>query len=330
MRITIQNPNKFTESLRVEQESLPKPPWLKIRPPTTDKFAQIKGLLKEKKLHTVCAEAHCPNITECWSGGTATFMLMGDTCTRACRFCMVKSGNPHGILDEQEPQKLVESVKIMGLDYIVLTCVTRDDLEDGGAGHFARCVNELKKNYPALLVEVLISDLNDKDEAIRKIVDAKPAVFAHNVETVERLQSAIRDPRANYKKSLSVLEKAKKFAGAEGGKQKIYTKSSLMLGLGETEEEVIQTMKDLLAIGVDVVTFGQYLRPSLFHVAVQEYVTPEKFKKYEIIAKELGFLYCAAGPFIRSSYRAGELFMKNVLKRGSGGQAGLNTIGVDR
>jgi lipoic acid synthetase len=321
MRVQTQQPNKFTEGLKSDQQSIPKPPWLKIRPPTTDKFAQIKALLKEKKLNTVCAEAHCPNISECWSGGTATFMLMGDTCTRACRFCMVKSGNPRGILDEQEPQKLVDSVKIMGLEYIVLTCVTRDDLADGGASHFARCVNELKKNYPALLVEVLISDLNDQDESIQKIIDAKPAVFAHNVETIERLQSAIRDPRANYKKSLSVLEKAKKLdpPPRRGGAttNRIYTKTSLMLGLGETEEEVIQTMKDLRAIQVDVVTFGQYLRPSPFHVAVHEYVTPGQFKKYEIIAKELGFLYCAAGPFVRSSYRAGELFMKNIILKGS-------------
>ena len=287
---------------------MPKPDWLKIRPPTTEKYAHIKGLLKGKNLHTVCAEANCPNITECWSGGTATFMLMGDTCTRACRFCMVKSGNPQKKLDKDEPQKLVDAVSAMKLDYIVLTCVTRDDLADGGASHFAECVKALKKAHPALLIEVLISDLNGNLDALKVIVESGPEVIAHNVETVERLQKEIRDPRANYKKSLDVLRNAKKL------QPKIYTKTSLMLGIGESEKELIQAMKDLRAIDVSVVTFGQYLRPSPFHVAVYEYVTPEQFKKYEILAKELGFLYCAAGPFVRSSYKAGELFMKHVLQ----------------
>lgn len=308
MRIqTVQN-KAFTQKLKEDQQVLPKPEWLKIRPPSTEKFASIRTLLKAKKLHTVCEEAHCPNMSECWSGGTATFMLMGDTCTRACRFCMVKSGNPRGLLDANEPKHLVESVKIMGLEYVVLTCVTRDDLSDGGASHFATCIRELKKNHPKLLIEVLISDLNGKSDALKIILDAGPNVLAHNVETVERLQSSIRDPRANYQKSLTVLENTKKLS------QGIYTKTSLMLGLGETEQEVTQTMKDLRAIDVDVITFGQYLRPSPFHVAVHEYITPAAFKKYELIAKDLGFLYCASGPFVRSSYRAGELFMKNILQ----------------
>lgn len=307
MRIqTPQNP-AISQKLLEGQTVLPKPEWLKIRPPTTEQFAHIKGLLKGKNLHTVCAEAHCPNITECWSGGTATFMLMGDTCTRACRFCMIKSGNPQKKLDKDEPQKLVEAIADMKLNYVVLTCVTRDDLPDGGAGHFAQCVKALKKAHPALLIEVLISDLNGNTDALKVIVESGPEVIAHNVETIERLQKAIRDPRANYKKSLGVLENVKKL------EPKIYTKSSLMLGLGETEEEVIQAMKDLLAIGTSVVTFGQYLRPSPFHVPVVEYVTPAQFKKYEILAKKLGFLYCAAGPFVRSSYKAGEFFIKNVL-----------------
>lgn len=310
MRIQTQSQNKFTQQLKQDQQALPKPEWLKIRPPSTEKFASIRTLLKAKKLHTVCEEAHCPNMSECWSGGTATFMLMGDTCTRACRFCMVKSGNPRGLLDANEPKHLVESVKIMGLDYVVLTCVTRDDLPDGGASHFATCVSELKKNHPKLLIEVLISDLNGNVDALKTILDSGPDVLAHNVETIERLQSAIRDPRANYQKSLGVLTNAKKIVAPA---QKVYTKTSLMLGLGETEEEVTQTMKDLRAINVDVVTFGQYLRPSPFHVAVHEYVTPAVFKKYELIAKDLGFLYCASGPFVRSSYRAGELFMKNII-----------------
>ena len=195
----------------------------------------------------------------------------------------------------------------MKLEYVVLTCVTRDDLPDGGAGHFARCIRALKEAHPKLLVEVLISDLNGNLEALQTIVDAKPEVIAHNLETVKRLQGAIRDPRANYEKSLKILEEVKKMDPTR------YTKSAQMLGLGETEGEVVQSMKDLRTIGVDVVTYGQYLRPSEFHVPVHEYVSPEQFKRYEVLAKEHGFLYCASGAFVRSSYKAGELFMKNVL-----------------
>lgn len=308
MRVTTKQNQTLTQKLKQDQQVLPKPAWLKIRPPSTEKFAQIKGLVKSKKLATVCEEARCPNISECWSGGTATFMLMGDTCTRACRFCMVKSGNPKGVLDPYEAKNLVESVKKMKLDYVVLTCVTRDDLEDGGAAHFAHCVKSLKKEIPGILIELLISDLNGNFAALKVILDANPDVLGHNVETVERLQGAIRDPRANYKKSLSILEKSKKL------RPDIYTKSSLMLGLSEMEEEVTQTMKDLRAINVDFVTFGQYLRPSPFHVAIHEYIKPEQFNKYQLIAKDLGFLYCASGPFVRSSYRAGELFLKNILQ----------------
>jgi len=322
MRVQTPQNQKFTEKLRAEQTSLKKPDWLKIRPPTTSKYADIAALLRIKKLATVCAEAHCPNIAECWSGGTATFMLMGEVCTRACRFCYVKSGNPQGLLDATEPQRLVEAATIMKLEYVVLTCVTRDDLPDGGASHFARCIKALKAAHPKLLIEVLISDLNGNLDALQTIVDAKPEVIAHNLETVERLQLDVRDPRANYKKSMKILAEAKNLTKLRDGSslesgnsaQKMYTKSAIMLGLGEREEEVIQYMKDLRAIDVDIVTFGQYLRPSEFHIAIQEYVTPEQFKKYEEIAKELGFLYCASGAFVRSSYKAGELFMKNILK----------------
>jgi len=311
MRVTTPQNKQFTVKLKNQQSALPKPEWLKIRPPSTEKFAEIRKLVKSKKLSTVCEEAHCPNMAECWSGGTATFMLMGDTCTRACRFCMVKSGNPKGILDKDEPRHLAESVKAMKLDYVVLTCVTRDDLEDGGATHFADCIRELKKTIPGINIELLISDLNGNFNALQIVLDAKPDVLAHNVETIERLQRAIRDPHANYQKSLSILEEAKK------RDPKMYTKSALMLGLGETEAEVIQAMKDLRAIDTDIVTFGQYLQPSPFHIQIHEYVTPEQFKRYEVIAKDLGFLYCASGPFVRSSYKAGELFMKNILKKNS-------------
>jgi len=333
LRVQTPQNQKLTERLKKDQAGLEKPVWLKIRPPTTEKYAGIATLLRAKKLTTVCAEAHCPNIAECWSGGTATFMVLGEVCTRACRFCYVKSGNPRGMLDETEPRRLVEAATVMKLEYVVLTCVTRDDLADGGAGHFARCIRALKVAHPKLLVEVLISDLNGNLESLKTIIEAGPDVIAHNLETVERLQGEVRDPRAGYGKSLGILEGVKGivagpagggeqsfpklrpaggFDGAAAGK-KIFTKSSLMLGLGETEEEVVRTMKDLRAIGVDVVTFGQYLRPSEFHLAVKEYVTPEQFKKYERLARELGFLYCASGAFVRSSYKAGELFMKNIL-----------------
>lgn len=322
MRVTTPQNKQFTVKLKNQQAALPKPDWLKIRPPSTEKFAEIRKLVKSKKLATVCEEAHCPNMSECWSGGTATFMLMGDTCTRACRFCMVKSGNPKGILDPDEPRHLAESVKAMGLDYVVLTCVTRDDLPDGGATHFANCIHELKKTIPGINIELLISDLNANFNALQIILDAKPEVLAHNVETIERLQRHIRDPRANYQKSLAILDEAKKRNNAVLSKNdpaihKIYTKSALMLGLGETEAEVIQAMKDLRAIDVDIVTFGQYLQPSPFHIQIHEYITPAQFKKYEVIAKELGFLYCASGPFVRSSYKAGELFIKNIIRKRS-------------
>ncbi len=294
---------------KLTKNQLPKPSWMKIRPPTTDRFVHIKKLLKEKKLNTVCAEARCPNISECWSGGTATFMIMGDTCTRACRFCMVKSGNPKGKLDPKEPENLVKAIEIMKLEYVVLTCVTRDDLADGGAEHWVNCITALKKAHPKLIIELLISDLNGNLDALKKIIDAHPHVLGHNLETVERLQGAVRDPRANYQKSLKILASSKKFDPT------IYTKTSLMVGIGETEDEIIATMKDSRAQNIDIITFGQYLRPSPFHLPVKEYVKPEQFNRYKTLAKEHGFLYCASGPFVRSSYRAGEYFLKNTLQK---------------
>jgi lipoic acid synthetase len=288
---------------------LEKPEWLKIRPPTTEHFSEIRGIVRQHGLATVCQEAHCPNMAECWSGGTATFMVMGDTCTRACKFCAIKTAFPAPPLDPKEPEKLASAISKMKLDYAVITSVDRDDLKDQGASHFAACIAELRKQAPGLLVEVLIPDFRGKDELIQAIADAKPDVIAHNIETVRSLQGKVRDPRANYEQSLHVLDFAKK---ADPG---IYTKSSIMLGLGEKDEEVIEAMRDLRAIGVSIVTFGQYLRPSLWHVPVAEYVTPEKFGHFRKAGEEMGFAYVASGPFVRSSYRAGELFMKNVLKK---------------
>lgn len=288
-----------------------KPDWFKIRLPNAkghERFSGIKKTLRELSLVTVCEEAHCPNILECWSGGTATFMVMGDTCTRGCRFCAVRKGNPNGKLDPDEPRHLAEAIARLKLDYAVITSVDRDDLSDGGAAHFAECITCAKKINPNLLVDVLTPDFAGDLTAVQKIVDAKPHVFAHNVETVHRLQRKVRDGRANYEQSLSVLRYVKE------KDPDIITKSAIMLGFGETEEEVIQVMKDLLAIGVGIFTIGQYLRPSRLHVAITEFVPPAQFAKYQKIGEELGFLYVASGPFIRSSYKAGELFVKNILR----------------
>lgn len=246
---------------------------------------------------------------ECWAGGTATIMIMGEVCTRGCKFCHVATGNPKGKLDPLEPEKVAYSLAQMDLEYVVITSVDRDDLEDQGSGHFARTVRTVKKLDPDLIVEILTPDFRGDMNCVDLIVAAKPDVFAHNVETVERLQNAVRDPRANYKQSLSVLERVKITDPTR------YTKSSLMLGLGETDEEILQTLKDLRAIGCDVVTFGQYLQPTTRHLKVEQYVTPEKFQYWQKTSEDLGFLYVASGPLVRSSYRAGEFFMKGMIEK---------------
>lgn len=284
------------------------PSWFKIRPPSTDNFKLIKSQLKELGLVTVCEEAHCPNLSECWSGGTATFMLMGDTCTRGCRFCAIKTGNPKTWLDPNEPTKLAESIAKFGLDYAVITSVARDDLLDGGARHIAKCLIAVHEKTPEVLTELLIPDFRGKEGSLQIVLDAHPTVLAHNIETTERLTPYVRDGRANYCQSLTVLANAKKLA------PEIYTKSSIMLGLGETEEELIQTFRDLRENKVDFLTLGQYLQPSSAHVPIKQYVHPDQFQKLGDIAKELGFLYVASGPLVRSSYRAGELFIKNLPK----------------
>jgi lipoic acid synthetase len=280
-----------------------------MRAPAGERYMQIKDLLKGLNLATVCQEAQCPNIGECWGGGTATIMLMGEVCTRGCRFCNVKTGNPKGKLDLEEPQKVSFAISKMGLDYVVLTSVDRDDLPDEGSAHFAETVRRLKVEAPGLIVEVLTPDFKGNEEFISKIVAAKPDVFAHNVETVERLQSTVRDPRAGYKQSLRVLEFVKERDPAR------FTKTSIMLGLSETDEEVRQTLRDLRGVGCDVVTFGQYLQPRPRHLKVEEFVTPAKFKEWQVEAEGMGFLYVASGPLVRSSYRAGEFFMKGVIEK---------------
>ena len=287
----------------------PKPKWLRVKTPSGDRFEAVKRNVGEHRLSTVCQESHCPNMGECWSNGTATIMVMGSVCTRACRFCAVDTGNPNGWLDHEEPENTSKSVELMALRYIVLTSVDRDDLEDGGAAHYAACVSAIKSRTPDVVVEALTPDFDGDLSAIERVVDSGLQVFAQNVETVKRLTHVVRDPRAGYEKTLNVLAHAKRH------RPDVLTKTSLMLGLGETDEEVIQTMKDLRAVDVDVVTFGQYLRPTENHLSVVEYVTPEKFDEFRRIGEEMGFKYVASGPMVRSSYKAGEFYLEHMIKK---------------
>lgn len=293
----------------MERVRSPKPDWLKVSIPSGEKYFEIKDMLGELKLATVCEEAKCPNISECWGGGTATFMLMGEVCTRGCRFCAVKTGNPRGKIDSEEPEKVGLAISKMKLDYVVITSVARDDLPDQGASHFAKTIQVIKENNPKLLVEVLTPDFKGNRELYGQVVLAGPDVFAQNVETVERLTHPVRDPRTGYWQTLNVLKGAKEL------RPSVFTKTSIMLGLGETESEVLQTLKDLRQVDCDVVTFGQYLQPTARHLKVMEFVTPEAFARWKTIAEEMGFLYVASGPLVRSSYRAGEFFMEGVIRQ---------------
>lgn len=285
-----------------------KPEWLKIRPPGGDNYAAMKGRARRLKLATVCEEAQCPNIGECWGGGTATFMLMGDTCTRGCRFCAVNTARLPPPLDPEEPTHVADAVAELGATYVVLTSVNRDELPDGGAAHLSACLYAIRARTPEVLVEILTPDFQGDQAAVETIVQSPLAVFAHNVETVERLTEAVRDPRASYRQSLEVLEHAKLRA------PQLLTKSSIMLGLGETEDEVVTAMRDLRDAGADILTLGQYLRPSHKHLPVVEFIHPATFDRLADRARELGFGYVAAGPLVRSSYRAGELFVEKQLR----------------
>ena len=290
-----------------------KPDWLRIRPPGGESYTQIKGLLREKKLHTVCEEAHCPNVSECWASGTATFMLGGDTCTRACRFCAVKTARIPPPLDPEEPFQIAESIAALGLRYVVLTSVDRDDLSDGGAGHFAATIREIKRLDPNIIVEALVPDFRGDLEAIQTLVDSRLDVYAHNIETVQGLQYRVRDPRAGYFQSLATLRAAKAYAKTLG--HELFTKSAIMLGLGETDSELEEAYHDLREYGVDVLTLGQYLRPSLKHLPVEKYYSPEEFQTIGKTAESKGFLYVASGPMVRSSYKAGEFFIQGVIEK---------------
>jgi lipoyl synthase len=282
-----------------------KPPWLKARAPTGAGFVKTRTLVRDHRLATVCEEAKCPNIGECWNAGTATLMLMGAVCTRACRFCSVDTGNPHGWLDADEPENAARTVELMQLRYVVLTSVDRDDLPDGGAAHYAACVRAIKRRNPHTAVEALTPDFSGVLADVATVVASGIEVFAQNIETVRRLTHPVRDPRAGYEQTLEVLAHAKSL------RADLLTKSSLMLGLGESDAEIDATLADLRAAGVDLLTLGQYLRPTLNHLPVERFVTPAEFDQYRAQALARGFLECVSGPLVRSSYRAEQALNRN-------------------
>jgi lipoic acid synthetase len=282
-----------------------KPDWLRVQLPSGGRYQEMKRNVTGNRLATVCEEARCPNLAECWNAGTATIMLMGSVCTRGCKFCAVATGNPKGLLDPDEPRLAAESVAMMGLGYVVLTSVDRDDLPDGGASHYAACVRAIKERTPETSVEALTPDFRGVTEHVDVVLDAGIEVYAQNVETVRRLTHPVRDPRAGYEQTLAVLAHAKR------ARPDVLTKTSLMLGLGETDAEVVETMDDLREIGVDIVTFGQYLRPSEAHLPVERWVTPAEFRRFREIGLEKGFLEVVSGPLVRSSYRAERALEKN-------------------
>lgn len=289
------------------QERLPKPSWLRIKSQTSPKYQTVKQEVQKHGLATVCEEAKCPNIAECWSHGTATIMLMGAVCTRACRFCSVDTGNPNGWLDKQEPDNTAKTVALMQLDYVVLTSVNRDDLPDGGARHYAATIKAIKQRCPNTKVEALTPDFQGKEADIAVLLDSKVDVFAQNVETVQRLTHPVRDNRAGYWQTLKVLKFAKQY------RPDVLTKTSLMLGLGESDDEIIATMDDMRANDIDILTLGQYLQPTKNHLRVERYVTPEAFNRFRDIGLAKGFFEVASGPMVRSSYRADRVFKKNNL-----------------
>lgn len=282
-----------------------KPKWLRARIRGGETYEAVKSIVHEHRLATVCEEAKCPNISECWSAGTATIMLMGDVCTRACRFCAVNTGNPKGWLDADEPNNTARAVQLMGLKYVVLTSVNRDDLPDGGAAHYAACVRRTKAVNPGTAVEALTPDFLGVLGDVETVVDSGIEVFAQNVETVRRLTHPVRDPRASYAQTLKVLAHAKRH------RPDVLTKTSLMLGLGETDAEIREALDDLRAAAVDIVTFGQYLQPTAHHQPIDRYVTPEQFAEYRDWGLEQGFLEVVSGVLVRSSYRAEQVLEKN-------------------
>ncbi len=282
-----------------------KPKWLRAKMPSGKGYSNTQDIVHEHRLSTVCEESMCPNIGECWNAGTATIMVLGSVCTRACRFCAVDTGNPKGWLDPEEPANTGRAVHFMGLQYVVITSVDRDDLPDGGASHYAACVREIKKRNANTAVEALTPDFNGVRGHVEVVVDSGLDVFAQNVETVKRLTHPVRDPRAGYEQTLDVLRHAKQH------RPEVLTKTSLMLGLGERDSEIMKTMDDLREAAVDILTLGQYLRPTPYHLAVERYVTPDEFEAYRVEGLERGFVEVVAGPMVRSSYRAEQVLQKN-------------------
>ena len=285
----------------------PLPTWMRAKLPGGERYAEIKRNLRERGLFTVCEEAQCPNIGECWNEGTATLMLMGETCTRTCRFCAVKHERTPPALDPDEPRKAAEQVALMGLDYVVMTSVNRDDLADGGAAHLRACIEHVRARNPKTLVEVLLPDFEGRAADVETVIAGQPHVFAHNVETVERLTPMVRDRRASFAQSLATL------AAAKRASSNVVTKSSIMVGIGETDAEICETLAALRSVDCDAVTLGQYLRPSAWHQEVARFATPDEFVRWEQVAKELGFRYVASGPMVRSSYRAGEFYLRALV-----------------
>jgi lipoic acid synthetase len=281
-----------------------------VRAPGGATYNGLRETFRALDLHTVCEEARCPNIGECWSEGTATVMLLGDTCTRGCRFCAVTTGNPRGAVDVREPEHVARALSKLPLQYVVMTMVDRDDLLDGGAGHVAKTVSRLRELRPDMLVETLLGDFGGHFDPIDATVDAKPHVWAHNIEVVRRLQRTIRDVRCSYEQSVRVLERVKARDAS------MVTKSSIMVGIGETDDEIVETMRDLRAAKVDILTLGQYLRPTPKHASVDRFVTPEKFEELAAEGRAMGFAYVAAGPLVRSSYKAAEVFVRSMLVPG--------------
>lgn len=286
-----------------------KPPWLKVKAPGGLRYQKIKNRARQLNLATVCEQAQCPNIGECWGGGTATFMVMGEICTRGCRFCAVKTRRKGLDLDPMEPQNVAKAISEMELDYVVVTSVDRDDLALQGADHFAACIREIRKENPKTLIEVLIPDFSGNIDLLKLVVDAKPDVLAHNIECVKSLTSKVRDPRAGYEQSLKVLKDVKTID------PDMLTKSSIMVGISENPEEVLEAMQDLRNVDVDFLTIGQYLQPNKKLLQVNEFVTPETFAHYESEGLKMGFAYVASGPLVRSSYKAGEFFISQHIKR---------------
>lgn len=285
--------------IQIRERPLPKPDWIRVKLPTTQQYSELKNLLRKSNLHTVCEEAACPNIYECFSRNVATFMIMGDTCTRYCHYCHVKTGKP-AALDPLEPQHLADAIFALGLKYVVITCVTRDDLADGGAAHFVACINAIREKVPSCKIEVLTSDFAYHDAALAAVVAAQPDVFSHNIEAPRRVYRMVRK-KGKYEESLRLLHLIKELNPS------MKTKSGFMLGLGESEDEILEVMADLRTVGCDFLTIGQYLQPTLKHAPVSRFYHPTEFEKFALFGKELGFAHVEAGPLVRSSYRADRL-----------------------